>query len=212
MDELGLNALQTAKAAKLGDSFVRDILRGKTKSPSSENLDKLANALQVSTDYLKGKDDTVQETLELPIVGLSVVSEINAGNWREVTILDEEEENSIIPVARDLRFPRAKQYALLVRGDSMDLEYPDGSYVTCVEYWESGISMKNGLHVHVERRRAGGQLVEITVKVIDTIDGIMVLSPRSSNEKWKPIPLEGGEDVEVVIRGVVTGSWRPTII
>lgn len=213
MDELGLNAYQTAKSAGLGDSFVRDILRGKTRSPSAENLAKLANALNTTTEYLIGTPapDNV-DTVEIPVAGLPVVSEVHAGTWLEVTVFEGDEEPQIIPVARDPRFPRARQYALLVRGDSMDLEYPDGSYVTCVDFWDSGIEIKSGLRVHVERRMAGGQLVEITVKAIERTGDRFYLVPKSSNEKWQPIALEGEDDVEVVIKGVVTGGWRPTPI
>ncbi len=138
---------------------------------------------------------------------------MQAGNWLEVTMLDEFEHEHI-PVARDRRFPRARQYALLVRGDSMDQHYSDGTYVTCVDFWDTGIPIRDGLHVHVERRRAGGQLVEITVKAVRTIDGVQYLAPCSSNPKWKPIPVADGseDDTELVIKGLVTGSWKPTPI
>lgn len=213
MDALGMNALQTAKTAGLGDSFVRDILRGKTRSPSAENLAKLADALQTTVEYLiGGHEDNNVEAAEIEVAGLPVVSEINAGTWLEVTVFEGEQEPPLIPVARDPRFPRARQYALLVRGDSMDLEYPDGSYVTCVDFWDAGIEIKSGLRVHVERRKAGGQLIEITVKAIERTGDAYFLVPKSSNEKWAPIPIEGDEDTEVVVKGVVTGNWKPTPI
>jgi SOS-response transcriptional repressor LexA len=212
MDFLGLNALQTAKTAGLGDSFVRDILRGKTRSPSAENLAKLAGALQTTVEYLMGANDDNVETVEIEVQGLPVISEIHAGTWLEVTVFDGEQEPHIIPVARDPRFPRARQYALLVRGDSMDLEYPDGTYVTCVDFWDSGVEIASGLRVHVERRMGGGQFVEITVKAIERTGEQFFLVPKSSNEKWQSIPIEGDEQTEVVIKGVVTGGYRPTPI
>lgn len=208
-----MNALQTAKKAGLGDSFVRDILRGKTRSPNAVNLAKLAGALETTSDELMGVEAADQvQLLEVPVVGLEVVSDVRAGNWLEVTIQDEEEHERI-PVARDPRFPRARQYALRVRGDSMDLEYPEGCYVTCVDFWDAGIEMKPGLHVHVERQRAGGQLVEITIKEIQLVEGETVLAPKSSNPKWKPIPVnDDAEDATVSIKGIVTGNWKPTPI
>ncbi|MBZ9600712.1 LexA family protein [Phyllobacterium chamaecytisi] len=212
MDHLGLNALQAAKAAGLGASFVRDILRGKTKSPSAENLAKLAEALKTSTEFLLGANDDNVETVEIPVVGLPVISEINAGTWLEVTVFEGEQEPHHIPVARDPRFPRARQYALLVRGDSMDLEYPDGTYVTCVDYWDAGVEIASGMRVHVERRMGGGQFVEITVKAIERTGEQFFLVPKSSNDKWQPIPIDGDETTEVIIKGVVTGGYRPTPI
>jgi SOS-response transcriptional repressor LexA len=214
LDQRGLNAYRAAKEAGLGDSFVRDILRGKTRSPSAEHLGKLANVLKTTVEDLQAgaPRPAPPEPATVDVTGLEVVSEVNAGTWREVTILDEPHEPEIIPATRDPRFPRARQYALRVRGDSMDEEFADGSYVTCVDFWDSGVHLRDGLFVHVERMKAGGQIVEITIKAVETIDGKVYLSPRSKNPKWKPILIDGDEDTEVKVRGLVTGGWKPTPI
>lgn len=213
MDAMSLNATQTARKAGLGESFVRDILRGKTRSPSAANLEKLATALETSADNLMGRSVEADQVVEVPVTHLAVISDVQAGSWMEVTVL-EEYEHETIPVARDPRFPNARQYALRVRGDSMNEIYPEGDFVTCVDYWDSGVPIKDGLHVHVERQKAGGQLVEITIKVIESREGQQFLVPRSTNSKWQAIPIEGhteGEE-EVFVKGIVTGSWRPTPI
>lgn len=211
MDLLGLNALQTAKKAGLGDSFVRDILRGKTRSPNAENLKKLAEALDTTPDWFMGSGEERSSVKPIGSVsGLEVQGSIQAGNWVDRSLIDESEEHEIIPVARDPRFPHAKQYALLVTGDSMDKEYPEGSYVTCVDYWESGISLKPGLTIHVERYN--GSLVEMTLKAIELTDNGIMLMPRSSNPRHQPIKLEGDGGTEIVVKGIVTGSYRRTAI
>ncbi|KQX55479.1 MULTISPECIES: LexA family protein [unclassified Ensifer] len=212
MDFLGLNAYQTAKKAGLGDSFVRDILRGRTRSPSAENLAKLAAALETTPDYftLEVEPAEAPKPLPLPITGLTVVGDIQAGTWLDRTLFDDGHEHEIIPVARDPRFPHSKQYALRVRGDSMDREFPDGSFVTCVDYYDSGIGMKDGLIVHVERH--SGPLVEVTLKAIEHVDGELMLSPRSTNPKHLPLKVEGDGGTEIVIKGVVIGSYRRTAL
>ena len=213
MDMLGLNALQTAKKAGLGDSFVRDILRGKTRSPSSENLAKLAAALETTPDWFMIESEAREKTngvKPVELVGLSVVGKIQAGAWLDRSIVDDDGEYETIPVARDPRFPRARQYGLSVSGDSMDLEYPDGSFVSCVDFHDVSLPLKDGMIVHVERYN--GSLVEVTLKAVDTVDGERVLAPRSSNPKHKPIHLDGDGGTEIVIRGLVTGSYRRTII
>lgn len=213
MDELSLNALETAKKAGLGDSFVRDILRGKTRSPSAINLAKLAEALETTPDWLivSGSPRPDGEGVKpVEFVGLSVVGKIQAGNWLDRSLIDYEDEYEVIPVARDPRFPKAKQYGLQILGDSMDIEYPDGSYVSCVDYFQSGVSLKDGIVVHVERRN--GPLVEVTLKAVETIDGVVMLAPRSTNPKHKPIALDGDGGTEIVICGIVTGSYRRTKI
>lgn len=213
MDMLKLNARQTAIKAGLGESFVRDILRGKTRSPSSENIAKLAAALETTPEwFIIGKEvekpSGVSEPIEL--VGLPIVGKIQAGAWLDRTIVDDETEPDTIPVARDPRFPHARQYGLLISGDSMDREYPDNSFVSCVDFFEAGIALKEGLIVHVERRN--GPLIEVTLKAVEYVDGKVMLVPRSHNPKHQPIALEGEPGSEIVVRGIVTGSYRRTPI
>lgn len=148
---------------------------------------------------------------EIEVAGLPILGEIRAGHWLETSFVDAEGEPEMLAVARDPRFPRARQYALRVVGDSMDLDYPDGSYVTCVDFPESGLRIAEGLVVHVERRRSAGQLVEITLKQVARVGKGFSLVPRSTNPAWQPITFNE-QATDVVIRGIVTGGWRQTSI
>lgn len=150
--------------------------------------------------------------VELPVGGLPVLGAIQAGAWLDTAMIDPDSEPEIMQVPPDKRFPKNIQYVLWVRGSSMDLDWPDGSYVTCVDFAASGLALKEGQTLHVERRQAGGQLVEITLKMVRRQDGALWLFPRSSDPKWKPIPLDNSQGAasEVVVRGVVTGGWRPS--
>lgn len=199
----------TSLAVEIGrdKDYIRDFLVSRKKSIKADDLALILDKLDRAQ-----KPKPPEQENEYPIVGLEVVSAVQAGNWFEVTTLDETDEPEILPVARDARFPRARQYALKVRGDSMDQEYPDGTYVTCVDFWDSGVPLRPGLIVHVERQRAGGQLVEITVKAIEHAEGKLWLAPRSSNPKWTRVPVDSDKTVEVIVRGIVTGGWRPAEI
>ena len=182
---------------------------------TAKSAEHYARKYRVSLDWLltgRGKmagDGVV--IAEVEVVGLPVAGSIQAGHWLETTFLEADQEPEMLPVARDPRFPRARQYALRVVGDSMDLDYPDGSYVTCVDFAESGLAITDGMTVHVERQRGGGQLVEITLKLIAREGGVRVLKPRSSNPLHQPITFSGKE-TDVVVKGVVTGGWRQTSI
>lgn len=180
-----------------------------------DTAEQYARRYRVDLNWLltgRGKmsGDTVVPA-EIEVAGLPVLGSIQAGHWLETTFLDSDEEPEMLPVARDERFPRARQYALRVIGDSMDLDYPDGSYVTCVDFAESGLAVREGLTVHVERHRGAGQLVEITLKLIARENGALILRPRSSNPLHQPMSFSG-KDTDVIIRGVVTGGWRKTPI
>lgn len=216
MDMMGFNPHKLAVKAELGESFVRDILRGKSKKPSAENLAKIAAALETTLDWFTGEaglsgevDADAVSNDRIELTNLVVKGVIQAGTWLDRTIFDDDYENyEVIPVARDPRFPRAKQYGLKIEGDSMDLMFPDGTYVSCVDFSDSGVSIRPDLIVHVERRN--GHLVECTLKVIEMIDGKLMLAPRSSNKKHLPIALDGDGSTEIVICGIVTGSYRRT--
>lgn len=56
----------------LSDSFIRDILRGKTRSPRAESLETIATALRTSSDYLLGKSEIAEVNVgekTVPLVG-----------------------------------------------------------------------------------------------------------------------------------------------
>src|SRR5688572_5046381 len=157
-----------------------------------------ARKFKVSLEWLlTGRGDMRGQGVipaEIEVAGLPILGEIRAGTWLETSFIDSEGEPEMLAVARDPRFPRARQYALRVVGNSMDLDYPDGSYVTCVDFAESGLSIKEGLIVHVERRRNAGQLVEITLKAVERRASTWWLVPHSSDPIHQPITFKGGEE------------------
>jgi SOS-response transcriptional repressor LexA len=142
-------------------------------------------------------------------VGIPVRGAIQAGNWLDTTLIDEAyEEPEVLPIAADPRFQYAQQYAMEVRGDSMNREFADGSFVICVDFAQSGLEMKDDMIVHVERWRHN--LREITLKVLKRDASGWRLEPRSTNEAHKPIVMNGrpDDDTEVRVRGVVIGDYR----
>lgn len=94
----------------------------------------------------------------------------------------------------------------------MNEKFPDGCYVTCVEFASSGLQLKTGMILHVERMIAGTQLVETTLKEVEFVDKRVRLVPRSSNPKHKPFFLNGGEDTEIHVRGIVIGMWAQQLV
>lgn len=147
---------------------------------------------------------------EIEVAGLPLLGNIQAGHWLETSDAHEGANNEMVAIVRDQRFPHAKQYALRVVGDSMDRDYPDGSIVTCVDFAESGLELADGMLVHVERQRAGGQLVEITLKAVERRKGGVFLVPHSTNPKHQAFALRNSNgDTEVFARGIVVGGWKP---
>lgn len=204
LEEKNISATAASKAAGLGESFIRDLKR-RGGSPTVENLEKLARVLDLSAHELL-QSEIIPETEG---GGLPLLGEIQAGQFKDITLYDRDEERPRIAVGRDSRYPRARQYALAVIGDSMDELFPDGCYVTCVDFYDAGLELTSGAVYHVERTIAGTHLVETTLKEVRVDKNGFTLIPRSTNKRHKPIPVKGNEDTEFEVKGMVLGSWVP---
>lgn len=201
----GLSQAALADRAGTSQPQIRRLEAGQ-RALTKQWAERLAPHLHVSPqDLLFAPEPEGTQTRE--VVGLPVAGRSRAGDWLDISIVDEWEEPEIIHVARDPRYPHAKQYALKIEGDSMSEIFSDGSFVTVVNFAESGLSLRPKMVVHVEQRMSKTTLVETTVKQIS--DDMKWLLPRSTNPSHKPLPIEGSEATEIEVRGIVTGEWRP---
>jgi transcriptional regulator with XRE-family HTH domain len=208
--KIGLTQQELGDLVGTSQPQIKRLEKGQ-RTLSKEWAERLAPHLGVSAEHLMFEKNTSQQ---LEVAGLRVMGKIKAGDWRDISILaDDDDDPEIIQVARDKRFPHAKQYALHVDGDSMNELFPDGSYVTCVDFADSGLMLKPGLIVHVERTMAGTHLVEATLKEVNALGARKwSLKPRSSNPVHKEFVLNGDEATEIKVLGVVTGKWEPVLI
>lgn len=205
LEALGLSAATASLNAGLGRDYIRDLRRRPIK-PGAESLAKLARTLKTTPEYLLfGKSDSTTVEVE----GLPVVGVVEAGQFRDVTLTSQDEEYPTVNVVRDRKYPHARQYALRVSGDSMNELFEDGSYVVCARFSDTGLALKDGMIVHVERRIAGTHLVETTLKQVQIRGSKQLLIPRSRNPKHKPIEITRDDMTEVVVQGVVIGSYTP---
>lgn len=112
----------------------------------------------------------------------------------------------------DLHIPEyagARLFALRVVGRSMDLYYPDGTYVIAAHPAETGI--QDGDHVVV--RSFQGALAETTIKEIEMVDAkTWRLWPRSTDPAHRdPITIEAGDESRndgPSVIGVVVADYR----
>lgn len=217
MEALDLKAAPLAESAGLGTSFVRDILRGKTRSPTADNLNKLARALKTTPEYLTGGGDSGSVT---PIEGppLSFAGIVKAGAFLPV---DEyfNQDGVDVPefVTAHPGYKKARQYTWRVSGSSMDLvDIRDGMWVVGVDYGdyvENYGDIESGEYVVAERSRFGGSERELTVKEVKFYRDRMELLPRSSDPEYKPIIVPYGPNADadtetVALLAVVVGAYR----
>lgn len=145
---------------------------------------------------------------KIPVTGIKVAGTAQAGAFRDITMIDDDYgERETVPAPQDPRYAHARQYALRLEGGSMNKRFPDGSMVICAVWADVGRELKPGMSLHVERTQ--GPLVEVTVKIYAERNGRRWLDPDSSDKRFKPIELNGDDDTEIVVKGLVIGSYRP---
>ena len=199
-----LSQAAIARQLKITREAVSQWERGKSTPPPTR-MGKLAELLGRGTEWLatgRGRGDTVE--------GLPLCGDVAAGVWSEPRS-SQEAEFERVPVAPDPRYPVGAQYALKVRGNSVNKVAGDGAIVACVDILEAGMDPRPGDLVVVERKRGG--LVEATVKRLRATEGVLELWPESddpSHQDMLPLrPVKG--ETEVVIRAVVIGIYVPVL-
>lgn len=140
---------------------------------------------------------------------LYVKGEVAAGVWREAWEFAPDEWE-VFTGRADISAPQRQRFGLRVRGESMNMIYPPGTILECVQFTDQEI--ENGKRVIVKRTRDDGG-VETTVKEFLTDgEGRVWLVPRSTNPAFQtPIradePSQGIAAIEIL--GIVVASIRP---
>jgi transcriptional regulator with XRE-family HTH domain len=168
-----------------------------TAEPTAANLRKLAVILDCSYDWLAtGRDASLYF-----VTGVELRGEIAAGVWVEIPE-NHEMEYERVPVAPDPSYPSDAQYALRVRGTSVDRVAKDGSIIVCVDIMAAGIEVRNNDLVVVERRR--GSIVETTVKRLRKGKGGLELWPESDDPAHQEkLTLGHRRGDEIAVKAVV---------
>lgn len=142
--------------------------------------------------------------------GLKVLGMVQAGVWRENDTIDEE-KHPPLPIAPDPRFQADAQFALMVRGESMNKIIKNGEFIVCVSWREIRRGPRHDDLVVVERRRDG--LVEATVKRVQLNGQKLYLMPESTDPRWQTpieLQLDGSlENDEIVVTALVIGRYQP---
>lgn len=128
-----------------------------------------------------------------------VIGEVAAGIWLEVDVFDEPRFDPV-PAVLDDRYPAQSQFALIVRGPSINKTAEDGAILLCVSL-DTGLTINDGDLVIVERTRAQGAMVETTAKFVRRLKDGYELWPHSTDPRYQePIFIsEDGTDGDVSI-------------
>lgn len=202
--EAGLSQVELALRMGVTQSVVSDWENGKLQS-WREVADKLAFTLGKPKGYFAASPANVVNTHGIPVVG-----EVQAGVFRAALEIPPE-DRTMIPIVTVLGYEKVQQVGLKVVGPSMDLLYPDGSYVIVVSAYDTDV--RNGDKVVVYRQQ--GELREATIKEVRVEpDGRIGLWPRSSHpDHQDPIYLnaedQDGPEIAYVVIGSFAQETRP---
>lgn len=201
----GLGLTQADLASRLGvpQSVVSDWETGKLKSFSDHAVG-INRALKIPLDAL------LQKPAFSPLRGIEVVGEVQAGIWRAAVELPQE-ERTILPITGLPGYAAVQLAALRVTGNSMDLVYPDGSFVIVASAADTDVRPGDRVVVY----RSQGELHEASIKEVRVDeDGRVALWPRSTSpDHQEPIYLEdedqGGPEIAYVVVGQFRAEDRP---
>jgi SOS-response transcriptional repressor LexA len=202
----GLKIARWAKESAVDKNSIYNFLNGYSESLDLRTYAKLARTAEVQTWQLSG------DVPELPSPSsIFVAGHIQAGDYREAVAWDEADWYAVdVPIPD--RFRRLAK-ALEVRGSSMNVDYPEPSIVVWVEMLDYRAA-RTGDDVVVYSIRTD-DMVEATLKELRIDDdGDMWLWPRSHDPLHQtPINIANPPEhvAEIIIKGIVIGSYRPRV-
>lgn len=199
IDKSGRSDRDISLSAGMSADAVRGVFRN--KSPTVETVRKIANALEVTPEWLAfGVGETsLHEHREeyVPIRG-----EVAAGLWIDASENHWSDELDVAPIAFTPEWPKEAQFGLRVRGTSINRRAAEGDILRCLDLALTGIEPMAGDLVIVQRERVDG-LHEVTAKIIRREGKVIYLDPDSSDERHKPIVLDGKKPVDGVTARIV---------
>lgn len=208
LEKTGWSAYKWGKKAKVASTTITRPLNDPEWKyyPKLKTLTALAAAAGMELpSILKDSEtmDTAPVRRNIPVLG-----DVRAGSWERIP--DEPDIREWLPMEVP-EYEGANLFAVRVVGRSMDLLYPDGTYVICAPPAEAGL--QEGDCVLVRRRDSSGR-AETTLKQIERRKGGgYMLMPRSSDQNHQdPLPLPTSADVAnqegIEILGVVLIAYN----
>ena len=235
LDDLKKTARSASLEAGRGPDAIRSIFRaeveGIKRSPRIDTIEAIAETLETTVYWLtegkgpKERSENSEITKALRYAKsafdradtVSYGGESEAGAWREIELFADVGEKTIVAIPRDPRYPACDQYAIRIRGDSMDRAGIEDGMFALVADWIGYVDHYGepapGRAVIVERTRNSGHEIERTCKawVPDRARRTVRLEPRSSNPKHETITVPTNHEAtgeEIRIAGLVLSAAR----
>jgi len=137
----GSNQKSLARKAGLNETAVRDILKGRSRSPRIDTLEALARALSCTVHELTGHSDGLTRPNKTDRI--DVIGSVDASTRRD-SVVRAPEDWYQIDTPKDARFRDRPRFGLEVNGDAASRFYKDGDLLICVHPEELGRALAAG--------------------------------------------------------------------
>lgn len=197
----GLSKAEICRRANLNGGVLKDILSGKTNSPTVATLEKIGTAIGVEvTDFMRGPSDLEKRT----ITPLQIRGECKAGSWQRQLFWHEANwKEEIFP--NDPRFPGLDRFAMKISDSSMSTRYEEGDLIACVLLSELEEIPEAGRRYIASRENDKGELEVVARELyIDDENNQWLLAKPEGKETFAPIAITD----RTVIHARITGHWR----
>ena len=196
---------------------INNLITGKSITP--QRIEKISEFMDIDKaslfEFYAGNIDEEQllsgrNEKTFPVKSIPVVGFVAADVWQNPDNWDKNDFYRVY-IPYDERLVNKRVFALEVKGNAMDLVYPDGACVLCVtldDYTSVFGSPESGKKVVVRRVRTSDGLIEVTIKEFVQNDTGTFLVPRSSDPSVGPVKYTEQSDNQSEIIAVVVASYR----
>ena len=185
---------------------------GRMKGLPAKPAQRYSEFFKISLDWLlTGKGDwqsNTQKQEQFEIKTVPVVGITEAGAFREAGDIGPLEDK-VVSVPLVPGYASNAQFAVLVRGNSMNIDIRDGDYAICLDYRQTTTEIKHDDIVVAQLERAG--IFETTIKIIrKSKRGELELWPASTDPKHQDVVQIGAQEdgATVSVIGLVIGVFR----
>ena len=154
MTECGFNQKSLARTAGLNETAVRDILKGRSRSPRIDTLEALARVLDCSVIHLTGGKDAPKPQAKTDCIDVLGAVEADVSRQGLVRPVDEWYQ---LELPKDRRFRDSPRFALEVRCNAAERFFKRGDAVVCLRPEELNRVVAHGDKLVIQLTRDDGE-------------------------------------------------------
>lgn len=193
-----MNAKEVSLQSGNSESYVRDILSGRSNNPRMSALQAIAKVLQCDLNYLLGRSDTITvEEMRRGIRPMPVLFIAESGAYRPMLAKLITSETKTINADLSAGYPHAEHFAIAVRDDAMDRAgITEGMFALCVSFASARLTVESDKIYAIRRTIDGGKTFEISLKRAKVYSDRTEYRSESGNPGYGTLTLPVGSQMD----------------